>query len=93
MEVVRSVIQKADREKALGFDGFCYAFFRSFTLNCLSHIQILLVSFLQVGKHGIIIEFSDPDYNTRRSATYLPEVAAQEGNLCSPIKHCLTFGK
>ncbi|XP_004497138.1 uncharacterized protein At2g38710 [Cicer arietinum] len=33
----------------------------------------------EVGKHGIIIEFSDPDYNTRRSATYLPEVAAQEG--------------
>lgn len=34
---------------------------------------------LQVGKHGIIIEFTDPDYNTKRSATYLPEVAAQEG--------------
>lgn len=33
----------------------------------------------EVGKHGIIIEFSDPDYNTRRSATYLPEVAAHEG--------------
>ncbi|KAI3721761.1 hypothetical protein L2E82_32779 [Cichorium intybus] len=33
----------------------------------------------EVGKHGIIIEFTDPDYNTRRSATYLPEVAAQEG--------------
>ena len=41
--------------------------------------------FLQVGKHGIIIEFTDPDYSTRRSATYLPEVAANEGNLCSPI--------
>lgn len=26
------------------------------------------------------MEFSDPD-NTRRSATYLPEVAAQEGIL------------
>lgn len=36
--------------------------------------------FLQVGKHGIIIEFTDPDYNTRRSATYLPEIAAHEGN-------------
>lgn len=35
---------------------------------------------LQVGKHGIIIEFTDPDYNTRRSATYLPEVAAHEGD-------------
>lgn len=35
----------------------------------------------QVGKHGIIIEFTDPDYNTRRSATYLPEVAAHEGDI------------
>ncbi|KAM0914780.1 hypothetical protein ACQ4PT_011293 [Festuca glaucescens] len=34
---------------------------------------------LQVGKHGLIIEFTDPDYNVRRSATYLPEVAAHEG--------------
>ncbi|KAL4576725.1 hypothetical protein LXL04_012823 [Taraxacum kok-saghyz] len=33
----------------------------------------------EVGKHGIIIEFTDPNYNTRRSATYLPDVAAQEG--------------
>ncbi|PON70301.1 AMMECR [Parasponia andersonii] len=33
----------------------------------------------EVGKHGIIIEFTDPDYNTRRSATYLPEIAAHEG--------------
>lgn len=33
----------------------------------------------EVGKHGIIIEFADPDYNTRRSATYSPDVAAQEG--------------
>ncbi|KAK4480426.1 hypothetical protein RD792_013499 [Penstemon davidsonii] len=33
----------------------------------------------EVGKHGIIIEFTDPNYNTRRSATYLPEVAAHEG--------------
>ncbi|KAI8027468.1 Uncharacterized protein LOK49_LG02G02143 [Camellia lanceoleosa] len=33
----------------------------------------------QIEKHGIIIEFTDPDYNTRRSATYLPEVAAHEG--------------
>ncbi|KAI7989476.1 Uncharacterized protein LOK49_LG13G02284 [Camellia lanceoleosa] len=32
-----------------------------------------------IEKHGIIIEFTDPDYNTRRSATYLPEVAAHEG--------------
>ncbi|KAL8241231.1 hypothetical protein R6Q59_014586 [Mikania micrantha] len=33
----------------------------------------------EVGKHGIIIEFTDPDNNTKRSATYLPEIAAQEG--------------
>lgn len=32
----------------------------------------------EVGKHGMIMEFNDPD-TTRRSATYLPEVAAQEG--------------
>lgn len=34
---------------------------------------------MQVGKHGLIIEFTDPDYNIRRSATYLPEVASHEG--------------
>ncbi|GJN20185.1 hypothetical protein PR202_gb07529 [Eleusine coracana subsp. coracana] len=33
----------------------------------------------EVGKHGLIIEFTDPDYNIRRSATYLPEVAGHEG--------------
>ncbi|XP_062029937.1 uncharacterized protein At2g38710 [Rosa rugosa] len=33
----------------------------------------------EVGKHGIIIEFTDPGYGTRRNATYLPEVAAHEG--------------
>ncbi|MQL96457.1 hypothetical protein Taro_029146 [Colocasia esculenta] len=33
----------------------------------------------EIGKHGLIIEFTDPDYNSRRSATYLPEVAAHEG--------------
>lgn len=33
----------------------------------------------EVGKHGLIIEFTDPDYNIRRSATYLPEVPAHEG--------------
>ncbi|KAM7268203.1 hypothetical protein ACFE04_010369 [Oxalis oulophora] len=32
----------------------------------------------EVGKHGIIIEFTDPN-NSRLSATYLPEVAAHEG--------------
>ncbi|MFX6532704.1 AMMECR1 domain-containing protein, partial [Acinetobacter baumannii] len=33
----------------------------------------------EVGKHGMIIEFNDPEHNTARSATYLPEVAAHEG--------------
>nr|CAD1845027.1 unnamed protein product [Ananas comosus var. bracteatus] len=33
----------------------------------------------EIGKHGLIIEFTDPDCNIRRSATYLPEIAAQEG--------------
>ncbi|XP_078434611.1 AMMECR1 family [Wolffia australiana] len=33
----------------------------------------------EIGKHGVIIEFTDPTYNSRRSATYLPEVAAHEG--------------
>lgn len=31
-----------------------------------------------VGTHGIIIEFKDP-HGTRRSATYLPEVAREQG--------------
>ena len=38
-----------------------------------------VIAFFQIGKHGIIIEFTDPDNSTRRSATYLPEVAAHEG--------------
>ncbi|KAF3508810.1 hypothetical protein F2Q69_00001884 [Brassica cretica] len=33
----------------------------------------------EVGKHGIIIEFTEPVTNTKRSATYLPEVPAHEG--------------
>ncbi|XP_010271633.1 PREDICTED: uncharacterized protein At2g38710-like isoform X1 [Nelumbo nucifera] len=33
----------------------------------------------EIGTHGLTIEFTDPDYNVRRSATYLPEVAAHEG--------------
>ncbi|KAJ6717478.1 AMMECR1 DOMAIN-CONTAINING PROTEIN-RELATED [Salix purpurea] len=33
----------------------------------------------EVGTHGLIIEFTDPNNNARRSATYLPEVAAHEG--------------
>ncbi|XP_042958574.1 uncharacterized protein At2g38710-like isoform X1 [Carya illinoinensis] len=50
----------------------------------------------EVGKHGIIIEFTDPDNNTRRSATYLPEVAAQEEvRFCSVTQvlfSCVHFG-
>ncbi|KAJ4868794.1 Uncharacterized protein Rs2_49659 [Raphanus sativus] len=33
----------------------------------------------EVGKHGIVIEFSDPVANVKRSATYLPEVPVNEG--------------
>ncbi|KAL8166723.1 hypothetical protein V2J09_008222 [Rumex salicifolius] len=33
----------------------------------------------EVGTHGMIIEFTDPDYNTKRNATYLPEVASDQG--------------
>lgn len=32
----------------------------------------------EIGKHGIIIEFTDPD-NRRRVGTYLPEVAVERG--------------
>ena len=32
----------------------------------------------EVGVHGITIEFKDPHTSTRRSATFLPEVAAHE---------------
>lgn len=32
----------------------------------------------EIGKHGVIVEFTDNN-NTRRSATYLPDVARQEG--------------
>ncbi|KAL9267524.1 hypothetical protein AKJ16_DCAP21507 [Drosera capensis] len=33
----------------------------------------------EIEKHGMIIEFTDHNHNIRRSATYLPEVAASEG--------------
>ncbi|DBA95787.1 hypothetical protein WJX77_002866 [Trebouxia sp. C0004] len=33
----------------------------------------------EIGTHGLIIEFSDPHTHERRSATYLPEIAAAEG--------------
>jgi uncharacterized protein (TIGR00296 family) len=33
----------------------------------------------EIGRHGMILEFTDPRLNIRRSATYLPEVAEQEG--------------
>jgi AMMECR1 domain-containing protein len=32
----------------------------------------------EIGKHGMILEFTDPE-SVRHSATYLPEIAAQEG--------------
>jgi hypothetical protein len=48
-----------------------------------SHYKLRPSSYLwvQVGKHGLITEFTHPDYNVRRSATYLPEVAGHEGNI------------
>lgn len=33
----------------------------------------------EVGVHGITIEFNDPLTGSRRSATFLPEIAAHEG--------------
>ncbi|XP_072987026.1 uncharacterized protein At2g38710-like [Typha latifolia] len=33
----------------------------------------------EIGKHGLVIEFTDTNYNTRHSATYLPDVPAHEG--------------
>lgn len=33
----------------------------------------------EVGKHGLVIEFSDPDSGARRTATFLPHVAEAEG--------------
>ncbi|CAG8732866.1 21960_t:CDS:2, partial [Racocetra persica] len=43
-----------------------------------SIIKVLLVGRLLIGVHGIWIEFVD-DYNRRRTATYLPEVAEEQG--------------
>ena len=34
---------------------------------------------LQVGTHGLIINFVEPGTGMRRSATYLPEIAHREG--------------
>ena len=33
----------------------------------------------EIGTHGLIIEFRDPNTHEQRSATYLPEIAAAEG--------------
>jgi AMMECR1 domain-containing protein len=33
----------------------------------------------QVGTHGLIIEFTDPALQCKRTATFLPEVAADQG--------------
>ena len=51
------------------------------------------VAFIQIGQHGIIIEFTDPDYNTRRNATYLPEVAAQEGEFVAFVSFLSNYHK
>ncbi len=39
----------------------------------------IYVGLLQVGKHGILIEFED-GHGVLRSATYLPEVAHEQGS-------------
>ena len=54
-------------------------------------IKVIFLMGLQVGKHGLIIEFTDPDYNVRRSATYLPEVAAHEGEYLTAKFSILQF--
>jgi AMMECR1 domain-containing protein len=33
----------------------------------------------QIGQHGLIIEFTDPVLHCKRTATFLPEVAADQG--------------
>jgi len=33
----------------------------------------------EVGKHGLVLEFKDPQNGGRHSATYLPEIARDEG--------------
>ena len=33
----------------------------------------------QIGTHGLIVEFRDPNTREHRNATYLPEIAAAEG--------------
>jgi AMMECR1 domain-containing protein len=54
--------------------------------------KCLLFSYTKVGKHGLIIEFTDPDYNIRRSATYLPDVPAHEGNnYCTIAEDCFEY--
>jgi uncharacterized protein (TIGR00296 family) len=50
------------------------------TVSVLTNYEVALHHLdWEVGKHGLIIEFTDPDYNMRRSATYLPDVPAHEG--------------
>ncbi|KAL0710959.1 hypothetical protein Bca4012_017937 [Brassica carinata] len=53
----------------------------------------------EVGKHGIIIDFTEPVTNTRRNATYLPEVPAHEALISQPCSnltatsHCAGWSK
>ncbi|XP_078155959.1 AMMECR1 family isoform X2 [Carex rostrata] len=50
------------------------------TVSVLTNYEVALHHLdWEVGKHGLIIEFTDPDYNMRRNATYLPDVPAHEG--------------
>jgi hypothetical protein len=47
--------------------------------NPLSHSLLAHLRPIQVGVHGLIIEFQDPSTRSRRSATFLPEVARDQG--------------
>lgn len=47
--------------------------------HSVTHISVDCCPKPQVGKHGIIINFTDPDLQCARSATYLPEVAPEQG--------------
>ncbi|KAJ1693506.1 hypothetical protein LUZ63_010204 [Rhynchospora breviuscula] len=50
------------------------------TVSVLSNYEAALNHLdWEVGKHGLIIEFTDPDHNTRHRATYLPSVPARKG--------------
>lgn len=46
---------------------------------------------MKVGKHGIIIEFTEPVTGIKRNATYLPEVPAHEGTIFDDTNFRLAY--